>query len=100
MATLHIQEYRKLITDIDGRVVMAGEEPAVASQAVTYSTSAQSAAFNAATRFIRVWPTTRCHLEFEDSPTATASSMRVSPTAGEYFGVRPTGKVAAYDGTS
>ena len=100
MAILHIQEYRRLMTDVDGRVVMSGEEPAVATQALTYTTTAQSNAFNGATRFIRVYATTRCHLEFEDSPTATTSSMRIAAEAAEYFGVRGGGKVAAFDGTS
>jgi hypothetical protein len=53
-ATCKISEYSNLVVDEGGRTVPVALEPAVAVQEVTYTTSAQSSAFNAATRFVRI----------------------------------------------
>lgn len=103
MATLWISEYSELAVDALGRVMQLGKEPAVAEQAVTYSTTAQSTAFNSRTRFIFVKGSTTAHISFGVSPVATASSKKIS-TEGAWFGVtggQPTGiKLAVYDGSS
>jgi len=97
MASLYIQEYE---TCPNQGEVQAGQEPALASQKITFTTSAQSAAFNAKTQFIRVWADAAVWLAFAASPTATVASMPVSASTAEYFGVQAGEKVAAYDGAS
>ena len=70
------------------------------TQAVTYTTSTQSAAFGSSTRMIRVIADTDVYLAFGANPTATANDIRVPANQVEYFGVNPGEKVACYDGSS
>ena len=100
MATLYIQEYSRLGHDADGHRIQAGQEPAIASQTVSYTTSTQSVAFDQRTRLIRVIADADVHLLFGSDPTATASDLKMVQDSAEYFGVKPGQKVAAYDGTS
>ena len=67
-------------------------------QAVTFTTSTTSAAFGAKTNLIRVIADADVYLAFGAAPTATANSLRVPANSAEYFAVRPTEKVACYDG--
>lgn len=100
MATLQIQEYSRLAKDSNGHRIQAGVEPAQASQSVTYTTTAASAAFGEQTKLIRVIADADAHLSFGAAPTATVANMRITADTSEYFGVKPGQKVAAYDGTS
>jgi len=90
MAVLYIQEYERLATDADGKVVQAGLEPALASQHVAFTTSTASAAFNAKTQFIRVFSDTACYVKFGTAPTATtASDMPLAANTAEFFAIQP-----------
>ena len=71
-----------------------------ASQAVTFTTSVASAAFDEATRLIRVIADADVYLAFGAAPTATATAIRVPADTVEYFEVNPGDKVACYDGSS
>ena len=94
MATLYISEFQRMGDD-DRSVAQIAECPPLAQQAITISAvSAQSAAFNTLTRFIRVHTDTACWLEWGASPTATTSKMPFPADATEYFGVIPGQKVA------
>lgn len=86
-------------TDTHGRVLPICQLPA-ASQAVTFTTSAQSAAFAADTKFIRVVADAAAHIAVGDNPTATATSMFLPANSVEFFGVKGGDKIAAYDGSS
>lgn len=99
MATLYITEYVR--TGLTPRqMVLAGEEPAVATQTVSIGAgSVQSAAFNAATRFIRVCNDATCSVSFGTSPTATATSTRLPANSVEYFAVMPGLKLAVITNT-
>lgn len=99
MATLHITEFKHLPTDTNGNVLPIAMMPAQ-TQTVTYSTSAQSAAFAEDTKFIRVIADAAAHLAFGSSPTATTSHPWVPSSTPEFFGVKGGDKVAAYDGSS
>lgn len=106
MATLFITEYERLARDANGNSVLAGEEPAVTTQTVSYTTSTQSAALNKRTRFVFLQTDgTKAHIVFANNPTATSSSPPLPSTAGYFYGVnygevQGTLKIAAYDGTS
>ena len=72
-----------------------------ATQAVTYTASAQSTAFNDATRLVRVIADADVYLLFGANPTATAiNAIRVPADTVEYFEVNAGDKVACYDGTT
>ena len=99
MANLYISEYGA-ITTVQSDREQAGSEPPKATQKVSYTASAASAAFNGDTGFVRVIADADAFLVFGASPTATASGMFLPGNTVEYFGVEAGQKVAAYDGTS
>lgn len=71
-----------------------------ATQNVSFTTSNQSAAFDEATRLIRVIADADVFLAFGDNPTATATAVKVPANSVEYFEVEGGSKVACYDGSS
>lgn len=98
MANLYITEFVAIPKDGPygtSTPMPVGATPAIAEQKVAFTTTTQSAAFNAATRYVRVISDTNCHLAFGANPTATTSSMRVVADVPEYFGVVAGQKVAA-----
>lgn len=100
MATLDITEYSSLAVDAPGRVIAAGQEPALLNQQVTIAgASAQSSAFASGTRFIRVHTDTACRIAIGPDPTAAATSMRLPANGTEYLGVRPGFKIAVISTT-
>ncbi len=96
---LYITEYENVL-QING-VSPIALEPALATQVVSYSTSTQSAAFNARTRFVRLHTDAICSIEFGTNPTATTSTRRMAAGQTEYFAVPPNAsyEVAAIDNT-
>jgi hypothetical protein len=91
---ISIREYADVILAPGGKV-MAGREPAVTSQTATISgTSTQSAAFNAATRFIRIHVNATCSLDFGSNPIAVEGECDMAAGQTEYFGVVAGQKVA------
>jgi hypothetical protein len=101
MAKLYVTEYAALGQGANGIPAQIAYEPPVASQVVTFTTSTQSSAFNAATQFVRVHTDSICSITFGTNPTATTSNRRMAADATEYFAV-PAGnafKVAAVTNT-
>lgn len=97
MATLYVTEFANQPRDSSGYLLPAVPGvPAVAAQTVAIgATSAQSNAFNAATKFIRLHADAICSVKLgSTNPTATASDMRMAPGTPEYFGVTPGDKLA------
>lgn len=102
-ATCKISEYRALAQDATGREIQVALEPPITTQTVTYTTSAQSSAFNAATRFIRVVCDAKAHFVISTAGTnATSSSPYVAADSPEYFGVQAGAALIIdfYDGSS
>ena len=93
MAKAYISEYDRL-PFFSGMALPTGPEPAAVEQVVTFTTSTQSAAFGANTKFIRVHPDAICSYEFGLNPTATTSTPRMAASSTEFFAVRPGDKVA------
>lgn len=102
-ATCKISEYRLLARDANDQVSTVGLEPAVTTQTVTYTVSAQSAAFNELTSLIRVICDAKAHFLISTAGTnATADSPFVPANVAEYFGVQ-IGRddiIDFYDGTT
>lgn len=68
---------------------------AVAQNVSTSGSSAQSNAFNAATKIIRVVCTTDTYVVFGANPTATSAGIYLVAKVVEFFSVNPGDKVAA-----
>ena len=97
MSKLYISEYVR-VTQSSGpgnALVQAAEEPPIATQVVDFgSGAAQSAAFNAKTRFVRLHADTVCSVKFGADPTATANDARMSGGLTEFRGIPTDGSAA------
>lgn len=98
MAKIWITELSELprMAMADGPVNgQCAQLPPVAEQVVIFTTTTQSAAFNASTRFVRVVADAACHVAVGGNPTATTSTMKLAADSAGYFGVLPGYKIAA-----
>ena len=100
MANAFISEYAETRKDESGDNVPVANEPAIAEQQVTFTTSNPSAAFQEGTKFVRVVCDAKAHFKISASPVATANSPYLPADSPEYFGVRKELKIAFYDGSS
>lgn len=92
MAVLYVTEFENQGIDANSRVMPIPSEPPVANQTVAIgATSTASAAFNAATAFVRIHADAICSIAFGTSPTATTTTRRMAANTTEYFKV-PLGK--------
>lgn len=99
MATLYISEFTTLATHVQTGTQIA-QMPPVAEQTRSISGStAQSSAFNIATRFVQLHTDAICSISIGSNPTATTSTMRLPADTIIYFGVTPGDKVAVITNT-
>jgi hypothetical protein len=90
MSNLYISEYQEQGRDQMGQHVLAGREPAIATQKVSFTaTAGTSAAFNANTSFVRIHADGIFSYKVGTAPTATISDARVSSGVTECFAVVP-----------
>jgi hypothetical protein len=82
MAKVYIAEFSGLAGH--GAQVGSG---LITQQVVAIGAETDSAAFNAATAFIRVHADAICSITIGASPTATTNMMRLAADQTEYFGV-------------
>lgn len=102
MAKLFITEYEAQGRDAKGIALESmPNEPALVEQTpvVIGAGSLQSAAFNAATKYVRIHADAICSIKFGTNPTATANTMRMAANQTEMFAVRPGDKVAVITNT-
>lgn len=92
-AVCYITEFRAL-TPAEPTGAQIAKAPAIAEQTVAVGAEAKSAAFNNATRFIRLHCDAIASFKIGTSPTATTSSARTPADATEYFGVVPGDKIS------
>ncbi len=106
MATLYTTEFNNPTDTVDGSSVIIvpfvelGYEPALTTQKTTFTTAAQTSAFNADTNFVRLVATADCHILFGASPTATSSHEFFVANVEYWRGVGNGDKLSVYDGTS
>jgi hypothetical protein len=100
MATLWIREYAA--TGSAGTSPSAGagkvqvaQEPGTDQTALTYTTSAASAAFGATTRYIGIISDGAFHYVVAAAPTATTNALMVPADTMLFVGVEPGQKIAA-----
>lgn len=96
MAKLWITEYSGLGSDAGGMAAPFAAHPPVAVQTpiTITSTSAQSTAFAATTRYVRLRSDAACHFAVAANPTATTDHTPLDANAAEYFGVPEGQKIA------
>ncbi len=98
---LYVTEYAEIGKDTLGRLLSCAQEPALAEQKITISaSSAQSAAFNANTRFVRLHTDVACSVVFGSDPTATADSKPFTVGQTGYIAVTPGQKLAVIAGAA
>lgn len=89
MATLYITELVDTTSSRNAQELIYPMTPPVVSQTVAIAgASAASAAFNAQTKFVRLFTDTACGIEFGAAPTAVATSGRMAANTTEYWGVQ------------
>lgn len=93
MAKAYVTELTALATRVSMPTPIA-QMPPIAEQTVTFTTTTQSNAFGATTRFIRVHTDAICSIAIGSNPTATTSTMRLPADTIEYFGVSAGDKIA------
>jgi len=97
MSKLYISEYAR-VTAASGpgtAVAQVPEEPPLATQVVDFTSGvAQSAAFNAKTRFVRLQADAACSLRFAANPTATTNDPRLPADQVEFRGIAGDGSTA------
>ena len=99
MAILYITEYERLAIG-GGEGLPMGAEPAKASQTVAIGGSTtQSAAFNAATSYIRVHTDAICSIAIGANPTATATTARLAAIRPSIFQFVAGDKIAVITNT-
>lgn len=99
MATLYISEYTN-IGLTNGVNIPVPQEPPIAEQTVAITgTSAQSAAFNSATKYIQVHTDAICSVLCGSNPVATTSKKRLPADVTKEFGVNPGDKIAVISNT-
>lgn len=101
MAKVYITEYSVLPRDEKGISIPIPQEPCLVEQTPVAigGSSVQSAAFDAATRFVCIRTDAICSIKFGSNPTATANTQRLRADATEFFGVAPGHKVAVITNT-
>ena len=102
MALLKVTEYAAGLV-VMGSPIPVGVEPAIAKQAVTYTT-ATTVTLDANTRLVRLKADAKAHLEW-DGGAAVANDPDIEANTVEYFGAAPGVDQAArtfsvYDGSS
>ena len=102
MSTLWVREYSQTATG--GSPVSAGagkmpvaQEPGTDQSPVTFTTSAQSAAFATGTTFIGIIGSGAFHYVVGSNPTATTNALKVPANTLVFIGVTAGQKIAAID---
>ena len=98
MTVLYIAEFAEPKLR-NGNAFPVADQPPLAEQKLTFTTSTQSSAFNAKTQLIRVHAPSICSIKIGSNPTATTDTARMAAGSTEYFRVNPGDKLAAIDNT-
>lgn len=88
MANGYIKEFAEAGLGSHGNVQL-GEEPAITSQTVTFTTSTQSATLNAGTTIVMVRTDTAGYIQFGTNPTASSSTEPIGANETVWRSVAP-----------
>jgi len=95
MATLYIEEYQEMGQDHKGNAIPGGKVLITNQKFSVSGTSAQSAALNASTRFVRLVADATIQWKEGENPTADSNSRYLPSGVVEYFCVTGGNKIAA-----
>lgn len=101
MANLFISEYLETATDYEGRQVMAGKEPAIATQVVgIVAGHSESNPFTSGTKFVRLHTDVKCNIQIGLAPVAVIDvDARMAANQTEFFAVTPGHSVSVLLGS-
>lgn len=99
MAIVYITEFQLIGMVENGPAQIAQGAPVAAQTVVIGGGSTPSAAFNPATRLIRVHTDAICSIKIGTAPVATAGDARMAADQTEYFGVVRGDKLAVITNT-
>lgn len=94
MATLKIREYSSIGDVYPGGTAPIAREPGVDQTPVTFTTTTQSAAFGAGTKYIAIQADAEFCYVVGKNPTATTGALSVAADTTLYIGVSPGDKIA------
>lgn len=104
MAILNITQYKRMAVDSRGSIVPVGELPPITTQALTFSTAAESVTLDGECKFIRLLADADAYFRVsDDSTAATVSDQKLEADVAEYFGIAARSAdltLSVYDGTS
>lgn len=101
MANAYIREYAGMAVQAAGMGIQAPQEPALATQTVSFTTTTQSAALHANTKLVLVTADAAHNMVAGASPSATATDYPLFTADTErFFGVKGGDKLSFYDGSS
>ena len=86
-AVCYVSEYESMVIDDSGRIVHVPQEPAITVQAINHTTTTQSAAFNADTRFVGIVCDEASYFEFGPNPTSTTADPYIPANVRWFFGI-------------
>lgn len=99
MATLFITEYAIAGRMAGGTVPVASSRPIIENNVAIGGSHAESNAFNANTRLIRLHTDAICSFVIGAAPVATTADARMAANQTEYYQVNPTDKVSVITNT-
>ncbi len=99
MPTLYIAEFANIGRDQGQGVQLTPLAPLTEQTVTIGGSSAQSAAFNADTNFVRLCSDSVCSIAVGPNPTATVANLRLPANTPEYFQVVAGQKIACVANT-
>jgi hypothetical protein len=94
MATLYIEEYDSLPRDASNHILPIVPNPVTNQKVAIAGSSAQSAATNGKTKFVRLITDTACQYAIAADPTASATSLFLPSGAIVDREIKPGDKIA------
>lgn len=86
MAILNVMEFEHT-RESEGTLVQLLQMPPLEGYNFNFTLAAQSPAFNARTRIVRIWPEVDCYIRFGDNPIAAIGDLRMSAGVPECFSI-------------
>lgn len=102
MSSLYITEYEQQGKDQQGNSILAGHEPKLTTQKVSFTaTPGQSATLNVRTTFVRLHADGIMSYAIDTNPTAAVTDARVASGVTEFICVNPNSglKISAITNT-
>lgn len=98
MSTVSVTQF-SAVGSVSNGSLMCPQAPFIATEDISASTtSAQSAAFDSQTRFVRIMSDANVRVRFGSNPTATATDMPIRANSPEFVAVVSGDKIAVIEG--